>query len=63
MELTNQLHEALKYAARNEGTLHTVDFERMKEYRELEISGLIILDQKALGMGITHITDLGKSYL
>lgn len=63
MDLTNQLHEALKCAARNEGTLQTVTFERMKEYRELERVGLITLDQKALGLGITYITELGKSYL
>ncbi|WP_411735093.1 hypothetical protein [Paenibacillus sp. M2] len=61
--LEPNLQQALLFTQENEGVLRAVRSERMNEFRELERVGYIELDQKATGMAIVYITDLGREYL
>ncbi|WP_339193860.1 hypothetical protein MKY95_19020 [Paenibacillus sp. FSL P4-0176] len=61
--LEPNLLQALLFTQENEGVLRAVRSERMNEFRELERVGYIELDQKATGMAIVYITDLGREYL
>ncbi|WP_124115353.1 hypothetical protein [Paenibacillus xylanexedens] len=57
------LYNSLIFANENEGLLRAVKSERMNDFRELERLGYIELDQKATGMAIVYVTELGSEYL